>query len=549
MKSSFRSFLKVMLTISMVFSGFLFPQQPSPSNDPGALKPESVNIPFFTTALDSQYHNYEKLDIELNKLTKLYPGLTRLDTIGYAQQFKRCIWAMKVSKNAEVEEDEPIVLFIGNIHANEIFGVEMCSMLMNELLESYGKDSAVTRLLDNTAVWFIPTMNPDGYHAVTSGICSFWRKNGRDDNNNGIFYENTKPDRHEGVDLNRNFGYRWPGPETNFWSGTYCGEVPFSESESRAIRDFATVHSVQLSVSMHSWSEVVMYPYWIGTIPWIGTWIPVKDDSVVYDIADNMGRRMKTMQDTTKRYYVDNSMTDGFMDSWFYKEYGTYQFLIEMLPYPLFVIPGDQLKTVYNETKGGFMYLIERAHGPGLTGHITDKKTGKPLYAEVRVLQAYEPQAGARMTMPVYGRYYHYLKPGKYDVSVVKFGYYQKDFKGVIVGEGGTTVLDASLEAIPLSVAASGTKSSYSLEQNYPNPFNPVTTISYEMPYSGHVDLKIYDMLGKEVKSLQSGYMPSGIHRVSFDAGGLPSGIYICRISVLSEEAYFEKSIKMTFMK
>ncbi|HEX2960857.1 MAG TPA: T9SS type A sorting domain-containing protein [Ignavibacteriales bacterium] len=89
----------------------------------------------------------------------------------------------------------------------------------------------------------------------------------------------------------------------------------------------------------------------------------------------------------------------------------------------------------------------------------------------------------------------------------------------------------------------------FSLLQNYPNPFNPSTTISYNMPYSGHVELKVYDMLGKEVMNVFSGEKPAGIHKTNINAASLPSGIYVCRIRVVSEKASFEKSIKMTLLK
>ena len=66
----------------------------------------------------------------------------------------------------------------------------------------------------------------------------------------------------------------------------------------------------------------------------------------------------------------------------------------------------------------------------------------------------------------------------------------------------------------------------YSLEQNYPNPFNPKTVISYQLPVSGNVSLRIYDVLGNEVAILIDGYNEAGKHKVDFDATGLNSGVY-----------------------
>jgi hypothetical protein len=70
----------------------------------------------------------------------------------------------------------------------------------------------------------------------------------------------------------------------------------------------------------------------------------------------------------------------------------------------------------------------------------------------------------------------------------------------------------------------------YRLEQNYPNPFNPVTTIRFQLPESEKVELKVYDMLGREVKTLYNKVAPAGIVNVDFNAGDLASGIYIYRI-------------------
>ncbi|MGE5430106.1 MAG: glycosyl hydrolase family 18 protein [Syntrophomonadaceae bacterium] len=71
---------------------------------------------------------------------------------------------------------------------------------------------------------------------------------------------------------------------------------------------------------------------------------------------------------------------------------------------------------------------------------------------------------------------------------------------------------------------------SYELK-NYPNPFNPVTTIAYTVPASGFVKISVYDMLGRLIQDLFSGEKGPGEYKVSFDASGLESGIYFCRLS------------------
>ena len=70
------------------------------------------------------------------------------------------------------------------------------------------------------------------------------------------------------------------------------------------------------------------------------------------------------------------------------------------------------------------------------------------------------------------------------------------------------------------------------LFQNYPNPFNPTTQIAYSVPKSDYVSLKVYNLLGQEITTLFEGYRRAGNYEVTFDATGLPCGVYLYRLSV-----------------
>lgn len=107
-----------------------------------------------------------------------------------------------------------------------------------------------------------------------------------------------------------------------------------------------------------------------------------------------------------------------------------------------------------------------------------------------------------------FGLIYEWEEPG-----------YFYSLKGCIV-EGDTFGIITSVEAnIKLPIK-------YSLIQNYPNPFNPQTTIKFYLPERTFVILKVFDLLGDEVKSLVNEEKDIGYHEITFDGSGLPSGVY-----------------------
>ena len=85
----------------------------------------------------------------------------------------------------------------------------------------------------------------------------------------------------------------------------------------------------------------------------------------------------------------------------------------------------------------------------------------------------------------------------------------------------------------------------FRLEQNWPNPFNAATTIAWELPQAGWVRIMIYDAAGREVRLLAEGRQAAGSHQLRFDAAGLPSGLYICRIAT----SYGEARMKMALVR
>ncbi|MET9321380.1 M14 family zinc carboxypeptidase [Streptomyces sp. NPDC003038] len=188
-----------------------------------------------------------------------HPGLTKVVSIGKTVQGKD-ILALKVSKNARKAEDgsKPSVLYMSNQHAREWITPEMTRRLMHHTLDNYGKDPRITRLVDSTELWFLLSANPDGYdytHAP-DGV-RLWRKNMRDNDGDG------KHAPGDGVDLNRNFTYKWgydnEGSSPNPASETYRGPKASSEPETVALDGFQKRIGFEYAINYHSAAELLLY--------------------------------------------------------------------------------------------------------------------------------------------------------------------------------------------------------------------------------------------------------------------------------------------------
>lgn len=271
------------------------------------------------TKINGDYHSYKELEADLKTLQTAYPGLARVYTIGKSLE-GRNIYALKVSDNVALDEEETEILFLGCHHAREWISVEVPYLLGKHLVERYATDAEIRSLVNQCEVWIVPLVNPDGLE-YSIHYYRYWRKNRRL-NGDGSY----------GVDLNRNYGYLWgfdnegSSPEPD--SPVYRGPAPFSEPETQVIRDFFLSKNFRALVSYHSYSQVILYP-------WGYTTAPSSQDSLLRQIAARMAELMEPVNGRVYNYGQAGALlylTNGDTTDWAHGVAGIPAYTIELPP-------------------------------------------------------------------------------------------------------------------------------------------------------------------------------------------------------------------------
>jgi hypothetical protein len=406
------------------------------------------------------YHRYDDMVDKLFMWQAMYPDTVMVEQIGYSQEDDIPIYAVKISANVQENEDKPAILIVGSLHAEEILGNEIVMYHIEDILQ-FRFLLPYRRWLTELELWFIPNLNPEGLQVVMDDWDVTYRKNKRDNNENGMFdYVPGLGQDIDGVDLNRNFDFNWVHGDTLYHpSGAepfdyYRGPYPNSEDEIQALHNLLEQQHFVYSIVWHSsrsgnFSEKVYYSFnWYEHRPSPDYYL---SQSIGQGVASNI-RKFNSSQ------YYENLFSQGRAGSahdYFYKNYGTIQLLVECGTLNLQPQNETHMMQIVNEAKNGQSWLFNRAlngyldESPMLTGHIKDANTNEPLAAEVIIEEHQARLLEPRLSDELYGRYWRPLLSGLYTVTVRKPGYVTQTVENIAVNNSGWRVLDFALEKLP----------------------------------------------------------------------------------------------------
>jgi hypothetical protein len=215
------------------------------------------------------FYTYNEMLNELDDMHSLYPEIISARSDIKDETFSssphihetyegRYLQWIKISDNPNVSEGEPQILYTALHHAREPASLQQLIYFMWYLLENYDSNDSIKQIIDNSELFFVPCVNPDGYifnEIIEPNGGGMWRKNTRDshgvDNNRNYSY----------IDENGNEVWNTSGTSSNPYGNTYAGDGPFSESENRAIRYFVESNNFKIALNNHTYGNLLLYPY------------------------------------------------------------------------------------------------------------------------------------------------------------------------------------------------------------------------------------------------------------------------------------------------
>ncbi len=332
-----------------------------------------------------------------------WPEIVTVESIGKTLE-NRDIWAVRITgpESEAPASGKPVVFFNSMHHAREVMTTEVAFDTIEWLASNYGRDDRVTDWINRNEIWVIPMLNPDGSNKVWTQN-NMWRKNAR----NGY-----------GVDINRNYPHRWGdcrGSSGSTFADNYRGTAPASEPETQAMMNFVARIQPVMSISYHSYSELVLYPFGCD-----GEHTPSRA------IIESTGRTMASLlpKDGSSGTYTPGTpweilyAVDGGDIDWMYEEHGVLPFVIELNSTREGFQPSYTTwrnRTVA-KTRAAWQFVLDRMESSGIRGFVR-QETGEAVVNTTITVQSLNP--GSAVDDKVYkskpdGSFHIVLMPGMY---------------------------------------------------------------------------------------------------------------------------------------
>jgi carboxypeptidase T len=264
-------------------------------------------------ATDGAYHSYAEHVTKIRNWASLYPTICIIESIGPSYE-GRWIYGLKISDNPQVEDTtEPEMLVYGQIHAREWATAEMIDYAIDTLLRNYLSNVRFQDWINNHQLWVFPLLNVDGFsYDYPSQL--MWRKNrqpfggstGTDMNRDGDGSCQGNPQSEWGALVSGSRTSNNPGDET------FCGARGEYAPEVKALTTLFRNHTFLVDVSIHSYSELVLWPWGINTTPPDNSFMTTLGQRAAAQI-NALGGGTYTPQQSTQLY-----PTNGGVEDWFY---------------------------------------------------------------------------------------------------------------------------------------------------------------------------------------------------------------------------------------
>lgn len=463
---------------------------------------ENFNKPPSTGELPLGYPSLEEINARMQTIAHDFPEIVKLYDLTEEYNMEptfegRHLYALKISDNVGIEEDENDIMIVANHHAREVVTPQIAFNAIDQLTAKYGIDDRITEVVNNNEIWIAPNWNPDGYnHCYTTD--ALWRKNRR------IFDEGI------GVDQNRNYPHLWDGQHsgsTNSSSQIFKGPSAASEPETQTMIAFATDQVFEKLLDFHSSGRQVLWGFYNPSHPF-DAWL--QDEAEL--LANSYG------------YTGDNNIrkpsADGENYHWHLAYTGSLAYLCET--HTQFIPTYASALTEANQLWPGILSFFEK--DIPLSGHINDRDSGKPIVANIEISGVNYITEEINISTEPFGAYHLFIPPGEYDITFSAEGYIIKE-EHVIVAEGVANILEVEMAKTGTFIEDIEIFDLIELKA-FPNPFSTNTQIEYALARASRVDITIYNSVGSKVAELNSSDQQAGTYSYTWGEEQIASGLY-----------------------